>query len=106
MLALLGANPEAFSPPCNLYGILHVGAVLELPPAQQIAAVDAETARRIVEQQQRDWAAHRNSGRPLVCEPTPPAAPQPEVAQPSGAERPPSEERRPPEPSRRRSILR
>jgi FimV-like protein len=97
MLALLGANPEAFSPPCNLYGILHVGAVLELPPPQQIAAVDAETARRIVEQQRRDWAAHRNSGRPLICEPTPPAAPQPEVAQPPGAERPPSEDRRPPE---------
>ena len=77
MLALLRANPAAFSPRCNLFGVLHVGTMLELPPAQQVAAVDAEQARGLVERQRQAWVEHRRTGRPLVCEQE--AAPKPET---------------------------
>ena len=66
MLGLLRANPDAFSPPCNLNGVLRVGAVLTLPSPEQVAAIGADSARRAVERQQRDWTEHRGSGRPLV----------------------------------------
>ncbi len=72
MLALLQANPDSFSPSCNVNGVLRVGARLRLPTREQVAALDAESARRTVQQQARDWAEHRRSGRPLECRtPTP-----------------------------------
>ena len=67
MLALLEANPDAFSPACNVNGVLHVGAVLRVPSAERMGAVDAATARRSIERQAREWAEHRRSGRALVC---------------------------------------
>ncbi|MCG6940878.1 MAG: ClcB-like voltage-gated chloride channel protein [Thiohalocapsa sp.] len=85
MLALLQANPQAFSPSCNLYGILHVGAKLSLPSSEQVAAVDAASARRRVERQAQDWAEHRRSGRPVVCAAAPEVSPT-APAQPPSAE--------------------
>lgn len=67
MLALLEANPDAFSSSCNVNGVLRAGAVLRVPPAERMGALDAATARRSIARQARDWAAHRRSGRALVC---------------------------------------
>ena len=78
MLALLRANPDAFSSPCNLNSVLRVGAVLELPQVDQVAAVDAADAQRMVERQDQEWSEYRRGGRPPVC-----AAPE---AIPAGSE--------------------
>ncbi len=73
MLALLWANPGAFTPACNVNGALRVGARLRLPPSARVAALDAETARRRVAQQALDWTAHRQHRRPLECPAVTPA---------------------------------
>ena len=73
MLALLWTNPGAFSPACNVNGALRVGARLRLPPSTRVAALDAASARRQVEQQARDWSAHRQQRRPLECPAVAPA---------------------------------
>lgn len=67
MLALLAANPDAVSPSCNLNGVLKVGAMLQVPSPEHAARLDSATAADLVQQQRRDWAAHRRSGRPIVC---------------------------------------
>jgi FimV-like protein len=67
MLALLDSNPDAFSPACNVNGVLRAGAVLRVPSAERMGAKDAATARRSIERQAREWAEHRRSGRALVC---------------------------------------
>jgi FimV-like protein len=38
MLALLEANPDAFSPACNDNGVMRIGAVLRVPSAERIGA--------------------------------------------------------------------
>ena len=91
MLGLLQANPSAFTPACNVNGALRVGARLRLPAPEQVATLDAETARRRVEQQARDWAAHRQQRRPLECpavvpEFAPDVARAPPAAEPVAAE--------------------
>ncbi|RKT47587.1 ClcB-like voltage-gated chloride channel protein [Thiocapsa rosea] len=82
MLALLEANPDAFSPACNVNGVLRVGAVLRVPSAEHMGALDAATARRRIERQAREWAEHRRSGRALVC---PAAVEQPASESPATA---------------------
>ena len=90
MLALLRANPQAFTLSCNVNAALRVGARLRVPTAEEIAVVDAPAARQAMADQGRDWAAHRRGGRPLDCaafaagpsgtvaaQSTPPAAPLP-----------------------------
>ncbi len=67
MLALLEANPEAFTPSCNVNGILRVGIVLRVPSVEGMGALDMATARRGIERQTREWAEHRQGGRPMVC---------------------------------------
>lgn len=67
MLALLEANPKAFSPACNLNGVLPVGALLQVPTLQQAQRVDADSARAQVQLQAQQWAEHRRSGRPIDC---------------------------------------
>ncbi|QVL50393.1 MAG: ClcB-like voltage-gated chloride channel protein [Thiocapsa sp.] len=79
MIGLLEANPDAFSPACNVNGVLRVGAVLRVPSAARIGALDAAAARRSIERQAREWAEHRRSGRALVC----PAVVEPPVPESS-----------------------
>lgn len=67
MLALLSANPDAFSPSCNIRGLLRLGAMLEVPSPDDVARIDAAQARALVEQHKAAWRAHRASGEPLVC---------------------------------------
>jgi FimV-like protein len=90
MLALLRANPDAFTPSCNVNAVLHTGVVLRLPPPEQVAAVNAESARRAIQQQGIEWTEHRRSGRPLVCPPVTeaPAEAAPAVQSPPAAAAP------------------
>jgi FimV-like protein len=67
MLALLAANPEAFSPVCNLYGTLKTGALLKVPSPEQAARLDPAAAAALVQRQRRAWAEHRRSGQPILC---------------------------------------
>lgn len=67
MLALLKANPDAFSPSCNLNGVLRVGAVLTVPAMKQSGLVAADSARAQVQEQAEQWAEHRRSGQPIEC---------------------------------------
>ncbi len=69
MLALLRANPQAFTPSCNVNAALRVGARLRVPTPEEIAAVDAPAARQAIADQARDWSGHRRGGRPLDCAP-------------------------------------
>jgi len=69
MLALLRANPDAFTPSCNVNGTLRLGARLRVPTPDVIGAVDRQTARETIAQQARTWADHRHDGRPLDCAP-------------------------------------
>ncbi|WP_295438935.1 FimV/HubP family polar landmark protein [uncultured Thiodictyon sp.] len=96
MLALLRANPQAFTPSCNVNAALRVGVRLRVPTPEEIAAVDASAARQAIVDQGRDWAAHRRGGRPLDC-----AAPT-EGASGTVASRPPpaADARPPPTPSK------
>jgi len=75
LLALLDANPQALSPPCNVNGTLKVGALLRVPGPARVAAVNAGEARQRLAEQRRQWTEHRRSGQPMVC---PPPAPEPE----------------------------
>jgi FimV-like protein len=67
MLALLEANPGAFEAPCNVNGVLRIGALLVLPDPARVAAIDAESARRTVAVQNSEWLARRRAGQPLEC---------------------------------------
>ncbi|MGB5733650.1 MAG: FimV/HubP family polar landmark protein [Thiohalocapsa sp.] len=67
MLALLEANPSAFTPPCNVNGVMKVGAMLRLPTPQQVAERSAQTARNTIQRQSREWREHRRTGLPLTC---------------------------------------
>jgi FimV-like protein len=105
MLALLESNPEAFSPACNVNGLLRMGAVLRVPSAERIGALDAETARLSIARQAREWADHRRTGRPLVCPPvdrglpeSPPTAAPEVIAEPIAEPRPESTATPPAEP--------
>lgn len=76
MLALLRANPDAFTPSCNVNGTLRRGARLRVPTPDVIAAVDRQTAQATIAQQGREWADHRRGGGPLGCAPVAPSAPE------------------------------
>ncbi|WP_240905973.1 FimV/HubP family polar landmark protein [Thiorhodococcus mannitoliphagus] len=67
MLALLRANPTAFATPCNVNGALRLGALLLIPDADQMAALDAERARAEVAKQNRTWREHQARGSGLTC---------------------------------------
>ena len=58
MLAIYRANPHAFESNIN---VLHLGAVLNMPSATDVAAIDAGDAKREVRAQMTTW---RLAGRP------------------------------------------
>ena len=75
MLALLRANPDAFSTPCNANSPLQTGVVLEVPPLADAVALSADAARREFQRQLQEWEQHQRSGQPVVCPPvSPPSA--------------------------------
>jgi H+-transporting ATPase len=74
ILALLKANPQAFSSPCNASSVLEVGAVLEVPSVAEANAVSSDAAVRELARQAREWKEHVRTGQPLVCPPVEPTA--------------------------------
>ncbi|MDR0182458.1 FimV/HubP family polar landmark protein [Lysobacter sp. UC] len=59
MIALLRANPDAFID--GNINLLKAGAVLELPPGDELAGVDAGEARRLVAQHVQQWRDARRA---------------------------------------------
>ena len=59
MIALLRANPDAFID--GNINLLKAGAVLELPPGDELASVDAGEARRLVAQHVQQWRDARRA---------------------------------------------
>ena len=96
MLALLTANPSAFTAPCNANSPLHEGALLTIPTVAQVQALNQEQAQQQFDQQRQQWEEARLSGKPLVCPPvtaTPTApvvqeAPATQAAVPAAKEAP------------------
>jgi len=60
MIAIFRANPHAFEGNIN---ILHLGALLRIPAAQDVAAIDGADAKREVRAQMTAW---RLDGRPAA----------------------------------------
>jgi FimV-like protein len=60
MIAIFRANPHAFEGNIN---ILHLGALLSIPSAQEVAAIDGADAKREVRAQMTAW---RLDGRPAA----------------------------------------
>lgn len=59
MIALLRANPDAFID--GNINLLKAGAVLEVPPGDELASVDAGEARRLVAQHVQQWRDARRA---------------------------------------------
>jgi FimV-like protein len=66
MLALLAANPSAFTAPCNANSPLHEGVVLTIPTVAQVQALNQEQAQQQFDQQRQQWEEAQQSGKPLV----------------------------------------
>ncbi|MEK7990038.1 MAG: FimV/HubP family polar landmark protein [Thiotrichaceae bacterium] len=66
MLALLKANPKAFSVSCNVNS-LKIGAVLQIPSSAFIQATSAQQATKLINQQFSVWKNRRNVA--IICEP-------------------------------------
>jgi FimV-like protein len=98
MLALLWANPEAFSIPCNVNGDLKLGAILRVPALDQMALPDAQAARTEIAEQNRRWRRHLARGGRLECPTVVPGAHG--AGRPAQPERPPTGTTVPVPPSR------
>jgi pilus assembly protein FimV len=79
MIALLRANPDAFID--GNINLLKAGAVLDLPPGDELASVDAGEARRLVAQHVQQW----RDARRAVPQPALEGAAAASGAQPVGA---------------------
>jgi FimV-like protein len=87
MLALLQANPAAFTLSCNLYS-LRPGALLNLPALEQIRAIPAADAAKEIKRQEQAWKDSRKkkNPKPIVCpQPAPPDRMSPPVADPQAS---------------------
>ena len=91
MLALVAANPEAFTAPCNANSPLRVGVLLTIPAVAQVLTLSKEQAQQQFDQQLQQWEAARLSGKPLVCPPVTatPTAAVTTAAAPASKEAPP-----------------
>jgi FimV-like protein len=76
MLALLKANPHAFTIACNL-NTLKIGQTLQIPSRAEMEALSHARAVKEFNRQNQEWKAYRRHRQPIVC---PPSA-QPEKLQ-------------------------
>lgn len=65
IIALLQANPHAFSVPCN-FNSLKVGSTLTIPPPIEISRVYAGDALKEFSRQELEWKTHRQ-GQGIQC---------------------------------------
>jgi FimV-like protein len=63
MIAIQRDNPDAFRN-ANINQLRH-GAVLDLPAAQEVAALDGQTAIKEVKQQNQSWKSQSLTKVPL-----------------------------------------
>lgn len=68
VIALLHANPDAFSTPCNLNS-LKIGAILTIPHPGEFPFLSAAEALREFNRQQTEWKAYRQ-GQSIQCAPS------------------------------------
>jgi FimV-like protein len=66
MLALLKANPEAFSIACNINS-LKQGVTIRVPSLTEIQTVSREEARKEYQRQDSEWKAYRLNKQEIVC---------------------------------------
>jgi FimV-like protein len=66
MLALLKANPEAFSTACNINS-LKQGVTIRVPSLTEIQTVSREEARKEYQRQDSEWKAYRRNKQEIVC---------------------------------------
>lgn len=79
IIAMLKANPLAFSVHCN-FNSLKVGVKLRVPPLAEIQTMNAEAAKTEVNQQSKAWK--NRSKQPIVCAPVTEEPSAPVVAPP------------------------
>ncbi len=86
IVALLKANPQAFTASCNADSPLLIGVMLDVPPVAEAKALSPREAQREFQRQEREWKDHLRTGRPLECPPVskPSAAPVAAAAKPAG----------------------
>lgn len=65
IIALLRANPHAFSVPCN-FNSLKIGTTLTIPPLIEISQLSANDALREFSRQELEWKTHRQ-GQGIQC---------------------------------------
>jgi len=67
MLALLKANPEAFSIACNINS-LKQGVTIRVPSLTDIQAIGQEEARKEYQRQDSEWKAYRLNKQEISCQ--------------------------------------
>lgn len=66
MLALLKANPEAFSIACNINSLKN-GVILRVPSLTEIQVMSQEEARKEYQRQDGEWKAYRRNKQAISC---------------------------------------
>ncbi|MDW8479268.1 MAG: FimV/HubP family polar landmark protein [Xanthomonadales bacterium] len=85
LLALFEANPEAFID--GNVNLLRRGAVLRIPDAERVRAIDRDEARRVLAEHAEALAARRGAARPVAMAAT--AEPPPLIAEREARSAPP-----------------
>ena len=75
MLAILEANPQAFA--IRNVNALNAGAILRIPPLDEIGSDDANEAVAEAKNQHSAWKEYREGGRPAAAPATPESRPAP-----------------------------
>jgi len=75
IIALLKANPPAFSIPCN-FNSLKLGQVLKIPSVAEMKVLSVAQASNEYHRQNNEWKTYRKQRQPIVCSPLE-SSPQP-----------------------------
>jgi len=67
MLAVLKANPHAFSVSCNAASYLKLGVTLQIPSPAEMQALGRADAERELARHEEQWASHRATGEAIAC---------------------------------------
>jgi pilus assembly protein FimV len=89
MIALLRANPEAFT--ANNINNLKAGATLQIPMRDEILSLDRRAASREASRQYSEWQQARGTGQSAAAETATEPAPEPQPQDTTGTESTPAE---------------
>ena len=87
MIGIFRANPDAFI--SNNINLLRRGAILRIPPEQELLAIGAAAARQEVQAHRESWQRMAPSAPPRRAAPASPAPPPPAAPAPAPAAPPP-----------------